>query len=66
MALALEFSVDVARDEAWRTATIVSLIPAELRPLVLTAVDSKAKLVGRVISDPPEPVGTVVRHIRSG
>jgi hypothetical protein len=63
VALALEFSVDVARDEAWRTATIVSLIPAELRPLVLTAVDSKAKLVGRVISDPPEPVGTVVRRI---
>ena len=66
VAQALEFSVDVARDDAWRTATIVSLIPAEARPLVVTAVDAKAKLVGRVVADPPEPVGTVVRHIRSG
>ena len=64
VALALEFSVDVARDEAWRTATIMPLIPAEARPLVVTAVDSKAKLVGRVVADPPEPVGTVVRRIR--
>ena len=65
VAQALEFSVEIARDDAWRTATIVSLIPAEARPLVVTAVDAKAKLVGRAVADPPEPVGTVVRHIRS-
>lgn len=57
--------MEIARDDAWRTATIVSLIPAEARPLVVTAVDAKAKLVGRAVADPPEPVGTVVRHIRS-
>jgi len=64
VAEALEFSVIAARDDAWRTATIVSLMPSEVRPLVVTAVDGKAKLLGRVIADPPEPVGTVVRRIR--
>ncbi len=64
VAEALEFSVDVARDEAWRTATIVSLTPDEVRPLTVLTVDGKAKLLGRVIADPPEPVGSVVRHIR--
>ena len=65
VAAALEFSVDAARDDAWRTATIVSLAPSDVRRLVVSAADAKAKLLGRVVADPPEPVGSVARHIRA-
>ena len=64
VARALEFSVDAARDEAWRAATLVSLTPGQARPLVVGALDGKAKLLGRVVADPPEPVGSVVRRIQ--
>jgi Family of unknown function (DUF5995) len=64
VALALEFSVDAARDEAWRAATLVSLTPGLVRPLVIGALDGKAKLLGRVIAEPPEPVGSVIRRIQ--
>ena len=63
VALVLEFSVDAARDEAWRAATLVSLTPSEVRPFATTALDAKAKLLGRVVADPAEPLATVVRRI---
>jgi Family of unknown function (DUF5995) len=59
----LEFSVVAARDDAWRAATLVSLTPSPIRPLVIEALDAKAKLLGRVVADPAEPVATVVRRI---
>ena len=31
----------------------------------MSRFDSKTKLLGRLVADPPEPVGTVVRRIRS-
>lgn len=65
VAVALEFSVDAARDDAWRAANTVSLVPRDARPLVVSATDAKAKLLGRVVADPPEPVGSVARHIRA-
>ncbi len=63
-ALALNFSVDIARDEAWRAGTLVSNVPGALRPLVIDGLDNRTKLLGRVIATPPEPIGAVVRRIR--
>jgi len=63
LALVLEFSMDAARDDAWRAATLVSLTPSEVRPFATAALDAKAKLLGRVVADPAEPVATVVRRI---
>jgi hypothetical protein len=63
VALALQFSVSTARDDAWRVATLLSLLPTEFRPLLVATVDGKAKLLGRVIAEPPEPIGSVVRRI---
>ena len=60
----LEFSVDAARDDAWRAATLISLTPSEVRPFAAAALDAKAKLLGRVVADPAEPLATVVRRIR--
>ena len=59
----LEFSTVAARDEAWRAATLISLTPSPVRPLVVEGLDAKAKLLGRVVADPAEPVATVVRRI---
>jgi uncharacterized protein DUF5995 len=64
VALALEFSAEAARDDAWRAATLISLMPSEIRPLAIGALDAKAKLLGRVVADPAEPLATVVRRIR--
>ena len=64
VALALEFSVEAARDDAWRAATLISLTPLEVRPFAVGALDAKAKLLGRVVADPAEPLATVVRGIR--
>lgn len=64
VALVLEFSVDAARDDAWRAATLISLTPSEVRPFAAAALDAKAKLLGRVVADPAEPLATVVRGIR--
>lgn len=64
LALALEFSVSAARDEAWRAATLMSLLPADARPLMVDGLDARTKLLGRVVADPPEPVGAVVRRIQ--
>jgi hypothetical protein len=61
--LALEFSVVAARDDAWRAATLISLTPSPIRPLVIEGLDAKAKLLGRVVADPTEPLATVVRRI---
>ncbi len=64
--LTLQFSVDVARDEAWRAATLVSNTPGVLRTLLTDTLDTRAKLLGRVIATPAEPVRSVIRHIRAG
>jgi hypothetical protein len=64
VAPALEFSVDAARDEAWCAATLISLTPTEVRPVAIGALDAKAKLLGRVVADPAEPLATVVRGIQ--
>ena len=63
VALVLQFSVEAARDEAWRAATLISLTPSEVRPLAVGVLDAKAKLLGRVVADPAEPLATVVRRI---
>jgi len=56
--------VSAARDEAWRAATLMSLMPADARPLMVDALDARTKLLGRVVADPPEAVGAVVRRIQ--
>jgi hypothetical protein len=64
VAQALEFSVDAARDEAWQAASLISLAPTEVDRLAIGALDAKAKLLGRIVADPAEPLATVVRRIR--
>jgi hypothetical protein len=64
VAQALEFSVDAARDEAWRAASLISLAPTEIDRLAIGTLDAKAKLLGRIVADPAEPLATVVRRIR--
>lgn len=64
VAQVLEFSVDAARDEAWRAAELISLTPPEIDLLAIGTLDAKAKLLGRVVADHPEPLATVVRRIR--
>lgn len=61
---ALQFSVETAREDAWLAARILSLTPTEARPWVAATLDSKTKLLGRVVADPGEPVSSVIRHIR--
>jgi hypothetical protein len=61
---ALNFSVDAARDEAWRSAVLVSNVPPPMRPLLCDALDARTKLMGRVVATPPEPVAAVVARIR--
>jgi hypothetical protein len=63
--LTLQFSVDAARDEAWRAATLVSNTPHGIRSLLTDTLDARTKLLGRVIATPAEPVRSVVRHIRA-
>jgi hypothetical protein len=63
--LALEFSADAARDDAWRAATLISLTPSEVRPFATAALDAKAKLLGRIVADPAEPVASIVRGIHN-
>ena len=60
----LEFSVDAARDEAWRAASLISFAPSEIDRFAIGTLDAKAKLLGRVVADHPEPLATVVRRIR--
>lgn len=62
---ALEFSVETARDEAWRAAEVVAFLPMQARPLSILGIDSTAKLLARVVADPPEPAGSVVHHVRA-
>jgi hypothetical protein len=57
-------SVDAARDEARRAASLISLTPSDVDSLAIGALDAKANLLGRVVADPAEPLATVVRRIR--
>ncbi|CRK54188.1 conserved hypothetical protein [Rhodococcus sp. RD6.2] len=63
--LALRFSVEAARDDAWRIATLLSVTPSTFVAPAVELIDGKAKLVGRVVADQPEPVASIVRHIRA-
>lgn len=62
--LALRFSVEAARDDAWRAATVISITPSAFVGAASDVLDGKAKLLGRIVADQPEPVAAVVRHIR--
>lgn len=64
VAQVLQFSVDAARDEAWRAASLISLAPTEIDRLAIGALDAKAKLLGRIVADPAEPLASVVRRVR--
>ncbi|MFF0814281.1 DUF5995 family protein [Rhodococcus sp. NPDC003318] len=63
--LALRFSVEAARDDAWRAATVISMTPSAFVGPASDVLDGKAKFLGRIVADQPEPVATVVRHIRA-
>ena len=64
LALVLKFSIDVARDDAWNAARVVSVTPSGLLPVAAGTLDGKATLLGRIVADPIEPLASVVRRIR--
>ncbi|MDV7088622.1 DUF5995 family protein [Rhodococcus opacus] len=61
----LDFSLDAARDDAWFHATLISLQPPTVRQLTVRALDGKATFLGRLITQPVEPVATAVTLIRA-
>lgn len=64
LAQVLNFSVDVARNDAWRSAVLVSNVPPPMRPVLFDALDSRTKLLGRVVATPAEPVAAVLSRVR--
>ncbi|MDT2006699.1 hypothetical protein FXW78_22635 [Rhodococcus opacus] len=62
--LVLRFSVEAARDDAWRAARVISVTPPGFVGPATEVLDGKAKFIGRLVADQTEPVATVVRHIR--
>jgi len=66
LARVLEFSIDVARDDAWNAARVVSVTPSSLLAVATETLDGKATLLGRIVADPIEPLASVVRRIREG
>lgn len=60
------FAVDRARDDAWRHARVLAALPAALRDDAADLLDRRSALLGRLLADPPFPVGPVVREIAAG
>lgn len=63
-AAVLNFSMDAARDDAWRHAVILSLQPPSIRPYTIQALDGKTAFLGKLISQPGRLCEKVVDLIR--
>jgi hypothetical protein len=61
---ALNFSLDVARQDAWNHAVILAHQPPALQELTIDAIDGKTSFLGKIIADPPGIVGKSVDLIR--
>lgn len=60
----LNFSLDAARDDAWRNAVILSLQPPSIRPYTIQALDGKTAFLGKLISQPGGLAARVIGLIR--
>ncbi|HEX3130459.1 MAG TPA: DUF5995 family protein [Thermoanaerobaculia bacterium] len=56
----LNFSMDAARDDAWRHAVMLANLPPALWPLTIEAIDGKVAFLGRLIAN---PVGIVAKAV---
>lgn len=59
------FSVDVARDDAWRLAQTLDAVPRILRPAVERLADEKAAMLGRIVAHPPGSAHAVIAVVRA-
>lgn len=60
------FAVDRARDDAWRHARVLAALPEVLRDDAAELLDRRSAFLGRLVADPPFPVGPVVREVAAG
>lgn len=60
----LNFSMDAARDDAWRHAVILANLPRPLWPMTIEALDGKVAFLGRLIARPGGIVGKAVELIK--
>ena len=60
----LNFSMDAARDDAWRHAVILANLPKLLWPMTIEALDGKVAFLGRLIARPGGIVGKAVELIK--
>lgn len=60
----LNFSMDAARDDAWRHAVILAHLPQPLWPVTIEALDGKVAFLGRLIANPGGIVGKAVELIK--
>jgi Family of unknown function (DUF5995) len=61
---ALNFSIDVARQDAWTHAVILAHQRPALQALTIEALDGKVSFLGRLIANPTGLVGKAVELIR--
>ncbi len=60
------FAVDQARDDAWRHARVLAALPEPLRDDAADLLDRRSAFLGRLVADPPFPVGPVARAVAAG
>jgi hypothetical protein len=60
---ALNFSMDVARQDAWNHAVILAHQPPVLQALTIDAIDGKTSFLGKLIANPPGLAGKAVELI---
>ena len=61
---ALNFSMDAARDDAWRHAVLLAHMPELVRDMSIEAIDGKVSFLGRLIAHPIGLVGKAVELIK--
>jgi hypothetical protein len=61
---ALNFSIDVARQDAWAHAVILAHQSPALQALTIEALDGKVAFLGRIVANPTGLIGKAVELIR--
>ena len=62
----INFSIDVARQEAWKVATLLAHLDPEAATSEIERIDARIALLGRSVQHPGFLVGTVTNCIRLG
>ena len=60
----LNFSMDAARDDAWRHAVMLAHLPSFFWPMTIEALDGKVAFLGRLIANPVGIVDKAVELIK--